>query len=80
MMFSILIPRWYIEYIKVGSGVGLYKIFVCVFGDGALVNTILDIPHLLYCTPPPLYGAINIAQSMVSPPHPLVPPFNIQYW
>jgi len=46
--------------------VGLYKISVCIFGDCALVNTILGMQHLLYCNPP-LYFAINIAQYMVSP-------------
>jgi len=38
-----------------------------VFGDGALVNIILGIQHLLYCNPPTVYFAINIAQYMVSP-------------
>ena len=38
------------------GGVGLYKIFVCLFGECALVNTILDIQHLLYCTPPLVIG------------------------
>jgi len=47
-------------------GAGLYKTFVCAFGDCALVNAILDIQHLgltLIATPPPLYVAINIAQK-----------------
>ena len=35
-----------------------------------MVNTIIGTPHLLSCTPPPLYVAINIAQSMVIPPPP----------
>jgi len=34
--------------------IDLYKIFVCLFGDCALANTILGIQHLLYCNPPPL--------------------------
>jgi len=34
--------------------VGFYKRFVALFGDGALVNTILAIPQLLYCPPPPI--------------------------
>jgi len=46
--------------------IGLYRIFVCLFEDCALVNTILGMQHLLYCNPPPLYFAINIAQYMVS--------------
>jgi len=37
---------------------------------GALVNTILGIQRLLYCTPP-LYFSINIAQFMTPPPAPL---------
>jgi len=53
-------------------GVGLYKIFVCLFGDCALVNTILGIQHLLYCTPP-LSFEINIAQYMNSPRPPCFP-------
>ena len=57
---------------------GLYKICVCLFGDCALVNTVLGIQHLLYCTPL-LYFAINIAQNTVSPRPPVLP-FNIQYW
>jgi len=30
---------------------GLYKIFVCLLGDCALVNTILGIQRLLHCIP-----------------------------
>jgi len=47
--------------------IGLYKICVCWFRDRAVVNTIPGIRHLLYCTSPPLYFAINIAQYLVSP-------------
>ena len=32
---------------------GLYKIFICVFEDCALVNTILDMQHLFYRNPSP---------------------------
>jgi len=56
---------------------GLHKIFVCLFGDCALVNLILGIQQLLYCPPPPpLYFAINIAQYMVSARPPC---FSIQH-
>jgi len=51
---------------------GLYKIFDCLFGDCALVNTTLGIQHLVYCNLPPLYVAINIAQCTVSPRPPCV--------
>jgi len=51
---------------------GLYKIFVGLFGDCALVNTILGIHYSWHSMPPflqpsPLYFAINIAEYMVSP-------------
>jgi len=36
------------------------------FRERALINTILGIRHLLYCTPPRCF-AINIAQYLVSP-------------
>jgi len=51
--------------------VGLYKRFVCVFGDCALVNTIIGIQHLLDCNPPLLNFVIDIAQDMVPPRPPL---------
>jgi len=46
--------------------------FACLFGDCALVNTILGVQPLLYCPPPPLRFAINIAQYMVHPRPPCV--------
>jgi len=43
-----------------------YKISVCLFGECALVNTILGIQHLVYYNPPPpLCFAINSEQDMV---------------
>ena len=51
---------------------GLYKIFVCLFGDFALVNIILGIQLLLDCTHPQLYLGINIAQYVGSPRPPCV--------
>ena len=43
-----------------GAWVGLYERFFCLFGDCALVNTILGVQHLLYCTPP-----LSILQSIL---------------
>jgi len=51
---------------------GLQKIFVRLFGVCALVNTIIGIQFLLYCTHPQKYVGINIAQYMVSPRPPCV--------
>ena len=60
------------------SKLSLSKIFACLFGDCALVNTILGIVHLLYCTPP-----CCILQSTLRiiwfPPAPPVLSFNIPY-
>jgi len=66
---------WCIVY-ESGGGVGPYTIFVCLFGDRALVNTILGIQHILYCTRPPVDFAMNIAQYM---PPPMPPCFAIQH-
>jgi len=58
---------------------GLYKRFVCLFGDCTLVNTILGMQHLLYCTPPRciLESVLRNIWFSSTPP---VFPFNIQYW
>ena len=61
-----------VKAISCKGQVGLYKIFVCIFGECALVNTTLGIQHLVYCNLPPLYVAINIAQCTVSPRPPCV--------
>jgi len=50
------------------SCLGLFKRFVCLFGDCALVNNMLGGQHLLYCNPRPIDFAINIAQFMVPTP------------
>ena len=48
---------------------GLYKIFVCLFGDYALVNTILSLQHLLDCTPSRCI-VCSILRNTWSPPAP----------
>jgi len=58
---------------------GLYKIFVCLFREGALINTILGIQHLLHCTRPRCMLQ-SILSSTWFPPAPPASPFNIQYW
>jgi len=54
-----------------GGHIGPYKMFVCLLGDCALVNTMLGIHYNLYRTPPLLPVAINIAQYVVRPRPPL---------
>ena len=62
-----------------GVCVGLYKIFVCAFGDCALVNTFLGIQHLLYYNPP--HGVFRDQYCAIygPPPAPRGLPINIQY-
>ena len=60
------------------AGCGLYKRFVCLFGDCALANTILGMQHLLYCNPP-CCMLQSILRSIRFPPGPPVLPFNTQY-
>jgi len=60
--------------------VGLYKIFVCLFGDCALVNTIFGIEHLLYCNHPPRCKLQSILRDIWFPTAPPVLSFSIQHW
>jgi len=53
----------------------LHKIFVCLFGDCALVNTIPGIQHLLYCTHPLVFCNQYCAVYVFPPP----PCFAMQY-
>jgi len=52
--------RTYIAGVVGVSCIGLYKIFVCLFGDCALVNTILGMQHLLDCTIFPSFMLLSI--------------------
>jgi len=58
---------------------GLYKRFVCLFGECVLVNTIHGMQHPLYCTPSPrcIVQSIFCALSGFPPP-PLFSLFDIQ--
>ena len=47
-------------------GVGLYKIFVCIFRDCALVDSIIGTKHLLYFAP--LYFAHTLYRAMYGSP------------
>ena len=58
---------------------GLYQILVCLFGNRALVNTILGIQHLLYCNPPPRILQSILRSIRFFPALPVLP-LNIQYW
>jgi len=66
--------------VALNTNTDLYKIFVCVFGDCALVNTVLGIQHLLYCTPPCYILQSRLLKIWAPPATPPVLPFNIQYW
>ena len=61
------------------SQVGLCKIFVCIFEECALFNTILGIQHLVYCNP--LRCMLrSMLRSIQFPSGSPVLPFNIQCW